>query len=269
MNKKIENLHTTFKKYGTLALRYRQRCIGLLPEINRLRVYEEKGFGSIYEYAARLAGISNAQVDTVLRLERKFGDKPALKNALVSGEVSHHKLIRVASIATPENDEEMAEKTKQLPQKALEVLVRDEKRNGNPEPLFGQKSLRAQTLELDEDVEKELSELQEKGIDINQELRRFLKKRKREIEEEKEQLSCNATPTKSKYIKVGIRKVLRAEHGTKCSVPGCNKDAEVIHHTRRFALSGTHDPKYLASLCKEHHQIAHSIDTKYRQKLKL
>ena len=71
---KIENLHTTFKKYGSLALSYRRRCIGMLPEINKLRVYKEKKCGSIYEYAAKFAGISNAQVDTVLRLERKFED---------------------------------------------------------------------------------------------------------------------------------------------------------------------------------------------------
>jgi hypothetical protein len=180
--------------------------------------------------------------------------------------VSHNKLVRVASIATKENEKELVEKAKGFSNRTLEVFVKDCKNsNDSIKPKIEQKSLHVQTLELDADVEKELAELQQKGIDINQELRGFLENRKKEIEEEKEKLSQEATPTKSNYIKVAVQRVLQKEHGTKCSVSGCNKDAEVNHHICRFSISKTHDPKYLAPLCKEHHQIAHSVDLRFNE----
>lgn len=235
----------------------------MLPEINRLRVFEKKNCSSIYEYAAKFAGISNAQVDTVLRLERRFEDKPALKNALVNGEVSHHKLVRVASIATKENEEELAEKSRTFSKSALETLVKDEKQNTTVKPLFNDNSMPGHRIELSEEVHEKLYQLQQKGHNVNGILLELLKKREEKIAEEKEKLSREATPTQSRYMKMKIKKVVRAEHGTKCSIPDCNKDAKIIHHTQRFSISKTHEPKYLAPLCKEHHEIAHSVDNKY------
>ena len=93
-----------------------------------------------------------------LNLRERVEDKPALKKMLENGEISINKLARVVSIATPENEEELAEKLRILPKSALETLVRDEKllRNrdsiqrvdghddGSQKPLFGaKKSARA------------------------------------------------------------------------------------------------------------------------------
>ena len=115
------------------------------------------------------------------------------------------------------------------------------------------------------ELQKELINRLNKGIDINKLLIELLQKHDTEILKEKEKLSREAKPTKSKYIKVGIRKVLQKEHGTKCSIRGCKEDAKVIHHTQRFSISKTHSPKYLAPLCKEHHQIAHTVDSKFHE----
>ncbi|MBU0667540.1 hypothetical protein KJ835_00300 [Patescibacteria group bacterium] len=70
----------------------------------------------------------------------------------------------------------------------------------------------------------------------------------------------------SRYIPAAIRRQLRKEHGTMCSIRTCQKQATTIHHTQRFALSQNHDPKFLAPLCREHHAIAHTIDGKYLEK---
>ena len=107
---------------------------GLLPEVNRRRLFEKKGFQTILEFAAKLAGVGEKQLDMVLNLEKRFQDKPDLHKALVNGEVSVNKLARVVSISTPENQSFLAEQVKILPQKALETFVR------------GEKSLRAQEL---------------------------------------------------------------------------------------------------------------------------
>ena len=124
-----------------------------------------------------------------------------------------------------------------------------------------------QTLnfEISDDVKEELNKLSSKGIDVNELLRNMLKQRKEKIEEEKEEITETIQPTTSHYIQVRIRKILKEEYGKKCSIATCSKPATTIHHTQRFSLSQTHDPQFLAPLCREHHIIAHSVDLKYRR----
>ncbi len=260
-----EKLFQLCKKYGKNALLWRRKFIGLLPEVNRRRLFEKKGFTSIFEFAAKLAGLSQDQVRTVLNLEKRFEDKPVLKNILVNGEVSVNKLARVAAIATPENEKILAEQVKLLPQKALETLVRDEKLNVLPEPFFEGKSLRAQTFELADDIKQQLQDFQEKGIDPNELLRALLAEHKQKIAQQKEQISAETKPAKSRYIPIKIKRIIKQEYGKKCSIQSCKKSSKQIHHTQRLALAHTHDPHYLAPLCNEHHLIAHSVDVRVHE----
>ena len=133
-----EQLFQMCRRYGSQALFWRQKFIGLLPEVNRRRLYEKKGCSSIFEFAKKLAGLSEEQVRTTLNIEKRFEDKPVLRGLLVTGEVSISKLARIASVATGENQEFWAAQVKLLPKNALETLVRDEKfaRAGAGEQLF-------------------------------------------------------------------------------------------------------------------------------------
>lgn len=293
-----EKLYTLCKRYSKFIRYGRQKFIGLLPEVYKSRMFERKGFGTIYEFAAKLAYMSREQVDLVLNLNKRFEDKPALQSLLLNGEASVNKLARVVSIATAENQEVIAAQVKILPQKALETLVRDEKsaakindEYGLQEPLLDCKSLRAQTilskLRIDAELVEKIYELQAKGIDINDMIRKMLENREAGIAtaknaegekalangvEGKIQVAGEDVRTKdggrmrSRYISVKVRKILREDHGDKCSMPACRKPARQIHHTQRFALAGVHDPRYMAPLCVEHHKIAHSIDQKTREK---
>ena len=270
-----EKLYELCKRYGSSALLWRRKFTGLLPEVDRRRLHERKGFSTVFEFAFKLCGLSEEQVRLALNLEKRFEDKPTLKKMLENGEVSINKLARVVSIATPENEKELAEKVKILPKSALETLVRDEKattrntlnknQNGLQKPLFSNERLPGQTFQLAPDVAEQLNELRSKGIDINELLRKFLKQRKEEIERKKEEIAKDTKPTSSRYVPAKVKEVLHQEHGTKCSIPTCNKQAEVIHHTQTFGLSHTHDPRFLAPLCREHHAIAHSMDVKYQE----
>ncbi len=271
-------------KFGARALKWRRRFTGLLPEVQRRRLYEKKGFNSIFEFAYKLAGLSEKQVRVVLNLRGRFEDKPVLKGLLESGEVSVNKLARVASIATPENEEELAEKVRILPQAALETMARDyrifQEQNDSSKPLFGCKSLRAHALnfEISDEVVQELNHLNSLGLDVNKIILELLRKRKEEITRKKEELAQEAIerkeakkttlepgvePETSRYISVKVLAVLREEYGTKCSIPSCCKPSRENHHSQRIALVGIHDPRYMAPMCKEHHQIAHMIDQKY------
>jgi hypothetical protein len=187
-----------------------------------------RGFPDIFVFAKKLAGVNDDQVRLILNLKIRFEDKPALQAMLVNGEVSANKLARVVSIATVENQEALAEQVKILPKSALETLVRDLKHstvNGLGEPFFGlpgQTALedcnktgesqffknsepihgKAATsgellsmkinLKLDNDVVSELHELQGKGINISEILRKALDGRREEIVREKEKLAESA-----------------------------------------------------------------------------
>ena len=123
-----DRLFTICKNFGLQSKIWRQKFIALLPEVNRRRLYEKKRFSSIFDFALKLAGISEMQVRRVLCLEYSFKDKPVLKSLLETGKVSINKLVRIASIATPQNQQTLAEQIQNLPQRALETLVRDERK---------------------------------------------------------------------------------------------------------------------------------------------
>jgi hypothetical protein len=264
-----KNLYRLCKRWGAEALHARRKFAGLLPEVNKRRLYERRGFSSIYEFAARLAGMSRDQVDVVLRLEKRFEDKPVLHAALTGGKISANKLARVAAIATAENEKAIAEKIEPLSQKAVEVFVRDFKNaNGLQIPFCDAKSLRAQTLKLDEDVERELTEMQERGLDVNEFLRNALQQRRNEIAKMKAEISKEEEAKHeeramigfpaSRRISVKTIRIVRREWGIKCASPGCGRQAGQIHHERPFAACQSHDPHNLKPLCGGHHELAHT-----------
>lgn len=281
--------------YGSNAKLWRQKFLGLLPDVNKRRLYEKKGFSSIFIFAAKLGGVSEKQVRLALNLKEKFTAAPALQALLISGEVSINKLARVASIATTENQEALSAQTKILSKSALETLVRDQKfaqilnKHNQIENNFQQafktpdiyskpeitsKSLPGQrSFSINNDLEllkrfpqnlkTRLSTMAQKGINIGELLNELLDQHEEQIAQEKTALAKQQSSKQSRHIPIKIRRILTKEHGTKCAIYGCQKSSQTLHHTQRFALSQTHDPHYIAPLCADHHQIAHSIDSQY------
>ena len=248
---------STAVRYGEEARNWKNKFLGLLPEVERRKLYLQKGFSSVFHFAFVVGGVSEEQVSRVLNVYRKFATTPVLQNLLTSGEVSVNKLAKIASIAEPENEEFLADQAQLVSTRALETLVRDAKsvHVNKPEHI----------LQLAEDVQGELVELQYKGIDINAELRLFLQQRKAQIEQEKEAIGESCQETDSRYVPQATKAILQKEYGTKCSMPGCTRPSEEIHHTQRFSFAKRHDPRYMAILCKEHHQIAHSKDVRVQE----
>jgi uncharacterized protein YpbB len=54
-------LYQLCQYYGAQALAARRKFVGLLPEVARRHLYLKKGFGSIREFAAKLAGTHEAK----------------------------------------------------------------------------------------------------------------------------------------------------------------------------------------------------------------
>lgn len=248
------------KKIGSAALNSRRKFIGMLPEAYKRKLHYRKPYnGSIHYYAAQLCGLSREQVNKVLNLDKKLESTPALHNLFTGGEVSHYKLDRVASIATPENEEELVQQVQLLSKTAVETMVRDFK-IGLSEPINGPRFVPGHQLQ------DKMDELISKGLNVDDILLELLEQREENIQKEKDNIAVTLKPTKSRYINKRTQNIIDKEHGDSCSVPNCHKKAEHIHHTRRFALSKEHNPHFLAPLCKAHHEIAHAVDLKVQLK---
>ncbi len=276
-------LWTKIIRYGEAARMWRQKFLGLLPEVHRREIWKAHGFGSVVEFAGKVAGVSEAHVKRVLSLEQNIQDKPILHRMLVNGEVSVNKMARVGGIVTEENEAMLAEKVQALSLPTLKVFVQDYKAVVNHHSASEniQKSLQlpnASHLGLNEETIEQLMTLKEKGFELNTLLQELLKKREQAIQEAKEEVATKmeeqmqaAGKLPTRYIPVKIKKLIKQEHGTKCAIPNCTKPSQEIHHTARYGLLkqeapyAAHSPLLLAPLCKSHHQIAHSIDVKYQE----
>ena len=274
-------------QYGTAARKWRQKFLGLLPEVARRELWKVHGFESVFVFAFKVGGVSKEQAERVLAVEERLRDKPILHGMLISGEVSVNKIVRVVSIVTKENEGELAEQVKLLSQQAVETLVRDMKSYG----IMGKSQVRSEnvsskfsfvrahseeSLGLNQEVVSKLQALKQKGIDINETFLTFLKQREQDIQRAKEsiaaevetQMRCaqnNKTQTSSRYIPQKIKSIITKEYGTKCAISHCQKPSQNIHNTARYSMIRNHNPNFLAPLCKLHHQIAHSIDVKYQE----
>jgi len=290
-------LYALCKKWGAEALAARRKFIGLLPEVFRRRLFERRGFSSIYHFAAELGGVGQQLVNEVLRLEKRFKEMPNLHLALVKGEIGMSKLARIASVVEIGNEAVMCEKIRNLSRRAVDVWVKE--MNGKRETevevkgLFERVSrskslagqMRFDTVSMAEqigvlqqkrtftknssgqnhdfeilavlspEVKAKLKELIDMDIDVNAVLLAAFTKREAEIAQEKAEIG--ETPTKSRYIPVRIKKILKEEFGRKCSAGNCYKPAEQIHHEHPFAAHHDHDPRSLKPLCRGHHELAH------------
>lgn len=269
-----KQLYRLCKKYGLRALEARRK----FPEVARRRLYERRGFGSIYELAARLGGMTRDQVDEVLRLEKRFIELPILRKALVNGEVSASKLARVAAVATNENSAEVLSLARTVSYAALDIKVKEMKMvkevvdikvaksemiNGLSKGEIHGKSLCAQTLEelgISEEVAQKLVDLKKKGFDLNVLLKEMLQRHEEEIEREAQLIEEKINLTvadRSRYVTAEVKRIVEQKFGKKCAELSCGKLAAQLHHLKKFAEGGANSPQNLRPLCRGHHQLAH------------
>ncbi len=147
-----EELYQKCREYGQNAKEWSRKFAALLPEVARRGLHRRKRFGSIQEFAGKVAGMSEYAVDRILHLHAKIKDKPCLLRLFESGAESWSKIIKVAYVATIETDELWAEKVPQLSAGALEVLVQNYRlksvhmNQSESKTLFGQEASGASTL---------------------------------------------------------------------------------------------------------------------------
>lgn len=118
-------LFETAQRIGGVAVKARRAFIGLLPLIERRRAYEGRSFYSIYDFAAKVGGVSRGVVDEVMRVDRYLVDTPKLRKKLYRGEIGWTKIRTIVHMLTKENEDEWIVKLESLSRVALEAYVRD------------------------------------------------------------------------------------------------------------------------------------------------
>ncbi|MBD3327917.1 hypothetical protein GF340_01285 [Candidatus Peregrinibacteria bacterium] len=263
-----KDLMTLCREYGTNSILWRRRFVGLLPEVWSRRLYKGQGFASIYEFAARLGGVSKSIVDEVLNLHEKLSDRPVLQKMIGEQGWGKMKIVERASrkqtgVDWVANASQMSQRTLQVYQKEL-IKTADvnqvEKIDSSKPMATSQKA--TFSIKLDMETEKQLRVFKAKleketnqALDWNQVIKKLL--------QNKERGRVRVTKTKQlpekdrRYIPSHVRNQLYEKYKGVCAYPGCKFPSEILHHTRRFALKPNHDPKYIAPLCKEHERLAH------------
>ncbi|MFH1218230.1 MAG: hypothetical protein V1679_00090 [Candidatus Peregrinibacteria bacterium] len=248
MKNSERNLHQKFVKYGANAKLWMRKCVLLLPEIERHQIWKKKRFGSIYEYAAKLAGMSHRQAEDALRIMKKIEDKPDLIE--VVREKGVNSVRPIVTIATRENAKFLAEKAKNMSVNTLRVFRRDylDKSRNVPESKPEKMQI---TMNLEPEIVQKLEKLKGKD-EWNELMKQFLEMREKQLEEKPP-----VKKTQSKHIPNLIQNYIKYRSNKKCEFGQCKKDAEILHHTDRFALKREHNPDKIVALCTEHERIVH------------
>jgi len=270
MREEEKLIHEKFVEYGTNAKEWMRKCVFLLPEIEKRRIWEKKGFLNIFEYAGKIAGMSRETVVDSLRIIKKIEDKPNLKEVAMQKGLNCIKPI--VTIATKENEKYWAEKVKEMSKNTLAVFVkglRGAKKHDNLEQqaIFeeseraGPSQQKAMILMvLDPEIAENLEKLKGNGS-WDELMKELLGLRNKQLEIEKQKI-INSEMKKSvklgsRHIPVAVKRhVLKKTNGF-CAFPGCKKDGEILHHTQRFALKKTHNPDKIVYLCTAHERLAH------------
>jgi hypothetical protein len=120
--------HRQFIEYGRNAKEWMRKCALLLSQIEKQQIWRKKRFHNIYDYAAKLAGMSHDQVNEALRIVGKAENLPALKEVI---SLKGLNAVRpIIAIATEENQKFLAEKAMSMSNGTLRMFIKHYKNGG-------------------------------------------------------------------------------------------------------------------------------------------
>ncbi len=245
------NLHLQFVQLGNAKKDLEHKLCALLPEIYKSGIWK-KYSNDIYEYARNYGGLSNTAIKLSLKLPEKLKATPKLIEKIA--EVGVYKVDLVSSLATPENEEMLAESVTMAKSavKELAVTMRREKKV----EMFGEVdeeikiSLDKEMQFLFNKIKKELGENLSNKEALRKILHKITTQKVKSVSGQKPSISSKRlVPAAQK------RESLNQTNG-KCIYPNCTKPHDVIHHRERYAESKSHES--IVPLCKEHHEISHN-----------
>ncbi len=279
-----QELYKKCQDCGGNARKWMREFAYYLPEVARRDLHRRRGFQSIYEFAAKLSGMSFEVCNRVLQLNNKFEHMPRMWEQIRTHGWS--KLRVIAFVVNRENEKIWIENMNRCTKSGLEKLVKKFKSVPGERPKKSDipltKSTTQSTLTLgdkvpcgDRAIEDDRTLLKFK---VDEETEFQFKKFKHELEKKngkamtmgevlKELLQKAETPkpktrktkkiTKiTRYIPVQRKRETEQRQNDRCRAENCNELATEFHHPERFFLNRSH--KELVKLCRSHHQLAHA-----------
>jgi hypothetical protein len=266
-------LYKKCQEIGNLCLKYRKQFLGLLPEVERRKLYLQHGMHSIYEFAAKLAGVSREVVNEVLRIHRLLNNAPILQEKLVSGEIPYTKLRPIAKIVIQETEKVWLEKVETMSRPTLEVYVKEMKEQEKEHPTGSipvgcgslpwkaEKDYEILSMKVNRRTAAKMRVLKQrfekklrKPLNWDETLQEILKLAEGKMQRKTLQRNTDAT---KRYIPATIRNQVLEKNQGICDAPNCNKPGIIFHHVERLALKPEHKPEKIKYLCKAHERIAH------------
>jgi len=251
MDTKIDpqTLHLQFVQLGRERNKITYKLLALLPQIYKLKIHEQKGYATIYEYAGKLAGLSHSVIEKALKLENKLQDKPHLQRAIETQGI--HKVALVAQIATSQTDAFFADKVENMSKPALQQLSKEAR---------GKIQTNWQ-IEMDNEMMAMFLKIKKRfgpNLSNKEAMRRMLRTMMGKNEKSQPQAkNLKKIPGEiSRYIPVAIKRIAIAKTDGKCAHENCNNPAEILHHQTPFSQNRAHDS--ITPLCKIHHEFAHN-----------
>lgn len=254
-------IHNQFTRYGGNAKEWTRKCAVLLPKVEKYQIWRKRGCKSIYEYAAKVAGMNHEQAREALRVINRIKDKPEL---MAIAEKKGINAVRpVATIATKETAGFWAGIVEKSSARAVEALVREKRKEDLTWKGRHVKTSQPENGQVDGDATKLMLELPERlarrldRVSKRKDFARLMEKFIEGIEKEEESRKPEPVRTESRHVPAEIDQFSRERTGDKCAFPGCTKPIHQLHHTQRWALEHIHDPDRLWGLCQAHNEIAH------------
>lgn len=119
----MQNLHKNFVQLGRDRNKITYKLLALLPQIYKLKIYEQEGYANIYDYAAKIAGLSSGVVSKAIKVDEKLKEMPQLREAIKTQGIN--KVAIIAGLATRENEKELAEKVINMSKPALQEYSKE------------------------------------------------------------------------------------------------------------------------------------------------
>jgi len=229
-------LYKLCQEYGNNARMWSRKFAALLPEVDKRQLFRKHGFYSIYEFAAKLAGMGRKNVEEVLRTYSKVEDKPLLKAQIE--QFGWSKVRVITPLIETVEETKLVEMVKTLPREALAECVHE---------LKGSKPREFETItfKVDKKTALEFRKFQqqlEKKAKIKIPLGKVLAKLLTKIEPAPKISSVLGKSKKvTRYVPAHTKREAVAKHNGKYAYPSCNKPYQEIHHPQRFAIKRSHE----------------------------
>ena len=272
-----QHTHQKALEIGTEFKRRETELIDILQQVEKDRVFEHLGLSSLFHYCTSELHLTEEQSYTYIRIARASKKIPAIKQAIENKTLSVTNAKKIASVITPETQEDWLNKAQSLTSRELDKeIVKLHPKKALTERIKPiTESLYELRCALSPEAEKLLKQAQDickknLGETLEVMLKDFVK-RHDPVKKAERSLKRPAQPVSKPVHRNGKRTPVPAalkhaavhEANAQCSHINpngqrCpNRRYLQLHHCKPVAIGGAHELSNLLVLCSQHHRAVH------------